>query len=216
MNTPRAEDAAVRHERGRAAPHVPVEAGFHGLFRISVGLGRAAELSFDVVDLADDAVAYEFAGHTELFAGTLLGAGLQDALIATHGVDEGERLVDVVGERLFTIDVFASIQCSDGDEGVPMVRRGDDDGVDVLALQQLAEVGIGFTTFEAGIFVLAIAFFDSLFGEFSAVGIDVADGHDLDFFAAQEAAEVTAVHFTHADESECEALAWSGIGAPDA
>ena len=95
--------------------------------------------------------------------------------------------MDVVGERLFAIDILAGVQCGDGDEGMPVVRCGDDDGVDILALQQLAEIGISLTAFEARLLVLAVTFFDRLFGKFTAVRVHIADGDDLDFFAAQEA-----------------------------
>lgn len=39
VNATWAEDAAVRSQRGRAAPHVPVEAGLHGFFFIGVRFG---------------------------------------------------------------------------------------------------------------------------------------------------------------------------------
>jgi hypothetical protein len=124
--------------------------------------------------------------------------------------------VDVVRERFFAVHILASIQGGDGDDGVPVIRRGDDDGVDVLAGEELAEVAVGLAAFEGGVLVLAVALGDGLLGVLTAVGIDIADGDDLDFFATEEVVEVTAVHLAVADEAEREALAGGSFSAPNA
>ena len=49
---------------------------------------------------------------------------------------------DVVRDGLLDVDVLAGLAGPDGVEGVPVVGRGDGDGVDVLVLQQLADVDI--------------------------------------------------------------------------
>ena len=217
VNAARAQHAAVGRQRGRAAPHVPVEAGFHGFFGIRIGFGGIAELRLHALDLADDAVADDFAGDAEfLVVRALLGAGLEDLLAAAHGFDEREGLMDVVRERLLAVHVLAGVDRGDGGDGVPVVRRGDDDGVDVLVGDEFAEVGVGRATLEGGLLVLAVAFFDGLLGVFAAVGVHVADAHDLDFLAAEEVLQVATVHFTHADEAEIQALVRSGLSAPDA
>lgn len=141
---------------------------------------------------------------------------MEDALVAAHGVDEGECLVDIVRQWFLTVHILASVQGGNGDNSMPVVGRGNDDGVDVFAVEEFAEVGVSFAAFEGAVLVFAVAFFDGLLGVFAAVGIDIADGDDLNFFAGKEAAEVAAVHFTIADEAEREALAGSSVSAPDA
>src|SRR5436853_410292 len=50
---------------------------------------------------------------------------------------DGER------QRLLAVDVLTLAHGVDGAEGVPVVRRGDQDGVDVLIVVQFAEVAVG-------------------------------------------------------------------------
>ena len=58
-------------------------------------------------------------------------------------VTMARRLLDAVGQRLLAIDVLAGLAGQDGDDRVPVVGRGDDDRVDVLAIEDLAEVAVG-------------------------------------------------------------------------
>ena len=75
--------------------------------------------------------------------GTLHRSGLEDAAFRAHRPHHLHRLVDVVGERLLAVDVLARAQGGQGDDGVPVVRGGDADGVDVVARQEFAEVLVG-------------------------------------------------------------------------
>ena len=95
----------------------------------------------DLLELADATVADQFAGHPETLAAALLGAGLQDDLVVAHGFDDVFALVDGESERLFGIDVLLRLGGGDVDQAVPVVRGAVDDDVDVVALQQLAEIG---------------------------------------------------------------------------
>ena len=106
----------------------------------SQGTAGIAETALHALDLADAAVEHQFAGHAELLHGALHGAGLQDAVVGIDGPQDFDRLVDVVRQRLFAIDVLAGPQGGQGDEGMPMVGRGDAHGVDVVAADDLAEV----------------------------------------------------------------------------
>ncbi len=48
----------------------------------------------------------------------------------------------LVAGGLFDVDVFARLAGPDRDEGVPVVRRGRGDRVDILAVEQFAHVGV--------------------------------------------------------------------------
>ena len=106
----RAEDGIVRPHRRGADPHVPVQSRFHRFLRQIAGDARAAEAALDALDLADDAVLHQFAGDAELLVRPLHRAGLQHALVGVHRLDDLDRLVNVVGQRLLAVDVLARPQ----------------------------------------------------------------------------------------------------------
>ena len=94
-------------------------------------------------------------------------------------LDHGLALGDGQRQRLLAVDVLALAHGVDGDQGVPVVGRGDDDGVDVLAVEQLAEVLVGFDfTYR---FLEAVAgLLDLVHGPVAVAAIHVADGDVLD------------------------------------
>ena len=58
------------------------------------------------------------------------------------GVAHGAPLGDGQRRRLLQVDVLAVLHRGDRDQRVPVIRRADDDGVDVLVGEQLAVVGV--------------------------------------------------------------------------
>ncbi|OQB99883.1 MAG: hypothetical protein BWX80_03536 [Candidatus Hydrogenedentes bacterium ADurb.Bin101] len=69
-----------------------------------------------------------------------MAAGLKYATVASYGVHHGAALGNGVGKGFFTVDVLARLRRGDADDGVPMVGRGNHDGVDIVARQHLAEI----------------------------------------------------------------------------
>jgi hypothetical protein len=119
-----------------------------------------------------------------------------------------------VGQRLLAIDVLAGAGGEDAGDGVPVVRRGDDDGIDVFALEEIAEVGVRLTALELALALLGgVVVGGHLLGGVAALGDHVADGHDLDVWGAEEAAQVAAAHGADADEPEGEAVVRGGAAA---
>jgi hypothetical protein len=57
----------------------------------------------------------------------------------THGA----RLVHRDGQRLLAVAVQVAFQRPVGDEGMRVVRRADDDGVEVFVIEALAPVDVG-------------------------------------------------------------------------
>src|SRR4030095_14753088 len=103
---------------------------------------RPAHAHIDSLDLAESATADEFDGEREFAedAGALLTAGLQHALVLAHGFDAELRLADGQREWLLAIHVFARLARFDDQSGVPVIWRGDDDGVDIFARDDLPEI----------------------------------------------------------------------------
>lgn len=212
MDAARGEGGIVGTERGWAEPAVPVEPVFHGFFGKVAGKRRGAELDFGADEFSDDAVADEFAGDAEFATGALHGTGLEDALVVADRLHDGDGFLDVVGEGFFAVDVLAGAEGGDGDDGVPVIRGGDADRVDVLAGDDFAEVcGIG-AALPCGVLAGRIVFFDLAPGVAAAGCIDIADGHDLNAGLTEESAEEVAALFPHADEAHGD-LAGGGITA---
>ena len=69
---------------------------------------------------------------------------LDDAVVLAGRLDHGAAFLDGEADGLLDIDVLAGLAGPDGLQSVPVIRRGDGDGVDVLVLNQLAEVDFGF------------------------------------------------------------------------
>jgi len=94
--------------------------------------------------LADGAVPDQGAGFPEFGTGTLLGAGLNNPLVLPGGVDHAAAFHDGQRQRLLAVDVLPRLTGVNGHQGVPMVRDGDDDPIEILALQQFPIVPITF------------------------------------------------------------------------
>ena len=55
-------------------------------------------------------------------------------------VDQQPPFADVVRDRLFDIDVLAGVAGQNRRGRMPMVGRGDDDGIDRLVVEDFAEI----------------------------------------------------------------------------
>ena len=93
-----------------------------------------------LVNLAELAATDDLSRLLKLRHAALLHADLHDAAVLVLRVDDGRPFGQVVRERLFDIHVLAGGAGVDRHRHVPMVGRGDQHGVDVLAVQQLAIV----------------------------------------------------------------------------
>jgi hypothetical protein len=89
---------------------------------------------------ADRAVANQPHGLDVVGAGALLAADRADALRSPGLVDHDAALAQHQRQRLLDVDVLAGPQRRHRHQGVPVVGRGDDDGVDVLVVEHLSEV----------------------------------------------------------------------------
>jgi hypothetical protein len=109
-------------------------------------IGTADRIAAFVAQAAGDGAAAEAAGANELDrladAGVAanLGAGLADLVVMPRRFDEAPAFPDVVAHRFFDVDVLAGLHCPDRGERMPVVRRGDSDGVDFLVVHDAAQV----------------------------------------------------------------------------
>ena len=165
-----------------------------------VGLVADAPAGFAAVAFGDK----EFAVLAAVNGGDLLGpaaagaalrAVLDDAVVFAGGFNALAAFEDVVAAGFLDVDVFAGLASPDGDEGVPVVGRGDGDGVDVFVFQKIANVGVG------GDFG-RIVFFQLVDSAADDVVVNVAKSGDADAGNAAEAVDVRASASVDANNSD--------------
>src|SRR5438128_10810231 len=96
--------------------------------------------------------------------------------------DQLPAFPNIVANRLFDIDVLAGLNGPNRAEGMPMVGRGKSNHINVLVLEQLADVGI---TFELGAMVAG-----SLYRAIQDMLIDIAQRHQPGAFDARQLFDV--------------------------
>ncbi len=191
-------DALRREGRpGRGAqPHVPIQIGGGSLLLFLVDLGVHRQFDLHVAESSDGAVAHGLTEPVVLRDGAILEAGLKDGVASFYLGGEITSFGDGQGGFLAE-DVLASLKRREGDGDVPMVRRGDDDGVDVAALQQFAEI------IERPAIPGAVGLVDEGLGGVLAVLEDVADSDGAAVLFAEEGTEVAGDAVSaDADETE--------------
>ena len=154
---PSTEVLGVGAGRGRAEPELEVEAGGRGGDAGGAAGGGGGSPDVDVPELADAAVADEGAGEAEDAGGALLGAELEDAFVAVDVFAQGPVFGEVEAHGLFEVNVLAGADGGQGGEHVPVIGGGDEDGVEVLAGDQFAEVVVGGAVLVLVVLVDAVA-----------------------------------------------------------
>ena len=95
-------------------------------------------------------------------------------------------------QRLLADHVLAGLGRHDGGDDVPVVGRGDAHHVDVLAVDQLAEVAVGRAALVVLAQLLAVVVVDLGFRGVQMLFVDVADGDDLGIGTTEDLIEVPA------------------------
>src|SRR5438552_15893990 len=90
-------------------------------------------------------VADNFDRSAEERIGPLLRANLHDGLtlgrLATNDFCFGKEMC----KGLFAVQVFAATKCFERVQRMPVIRRRDDDSVEIFLPAQLAKIGVGRT-----------------------------------------------------------------------
>jgi hypothetical protein len=104
--------------------------------------------------------------------GTDLDACLNDLVVFASCFDELPSFPNVVRNGLFDIHVFAGLNGPNRGQRMPMVWRGDADGIDVFALEQFPDIAVTLETV-----ALVLAFANRLIKD---VVVRVAEGNEAD------------------------------------
>src|SRR5260370_41288882 len=94
---------------------------------------------------------------------------MQDFAASFDGIWDFKSFAEVTSHRLFDLDMLAGVHCVHGDLGVPVIHRGDGNGIDVISLEQLV-VFVVTLHFDA-----RVVFFDVGLGALDAFLPDVTD-----------------------------------------
>src|SRR5437870_6533935 len=192
-----------------AQPEIIIQLGRRALHLERSALWVFTNPRLDEQLLAQAAVANDFAGQPEVQVRALLAADLEDALGLPCHLEQGLALVDGQGERLLAIHVLAAPQGGDGGQRVPVVGRGDDHGVDVLAGAKLAEVAV---TGDLVLVLLLRHFGDA----FQVLLVDVAAGHDAKRLVPLDVVEQPALEaVAGADDADLNRIIGPDLLVPD-
>ena len=127
--------------RSRAEPEVPVDVRGRLLRGQKAELRRTAHADIDRLDRAKLARPAGIHDLLVIFQHTLAAAGDNTAVASGRG-DHQRALSQRERLRLLQIDVLPSAAGGDCHDGVPMVGRGDVNGVDVVAGKQFSEIDV--------------------------------------------------------------------------
>jgi len=176
---------------GRSDPHIPVHAFGHG--RRVLGAfdfdalrpHRSVGPGVHFAHRADGSAGDPLANQPGAVARVPLVAHLGDDLVFASGFGEFARFVHGMGHRLLHIDMLAGLDGCHGDHGVSVIRRGNDDRVDILLLvDHLPVVLVG----------LGLRILGEYFG--GVAGIDVTQRDDI---LTGALLEIVLPHAPHAD-----------------
>ncbi len=157
--------------------------------------GVAVPAGGDHVELADGAGGEELFGLGVDDGADALAANLENTVGGVGGFDDLRAVGVDVDHRLFEVDVLAGLHGVDGGALVPVVGRGDEDGVDVFA-------GEDFVVVAGGEDVLA----PELFGVGEAAVVAVGDGNQLDAGDLEGSCGIALALDAGADEGEVDGV----------
>ena len=145
-HVPGAEPQARRLEgtlRRVELPEIPVEACRHGLLRLFRARVAPGLHDRHMHDRPERAGVDDFFCFREVIPAALLRADLNDLRALLIGVEHGIDAGNAVRRRLLAVDVLPGGDGVDGDRAVGMIGRRDQDGVNVLAIQDAAVIDDG-------------------------------------------------------------------------
>ena len=123
------------------------------------------------------------------------------------GVAAGQRLRDGVRERFFAVHILAGFHGLDGDLGVPVIGRRDDNGIDVRVVEYALVFHRGLARREGG----------HLGGVVEPAAIDIAHADDLDVLVVaslDETVEEPGPLATRSDDGHPEPVIGTEYAAP--
>jgi hypothetical protein len=137
------------------------------------------------------AVANKLTGKSEISVRALLSPRLQNAPLPPNCVTKHTTLFNTVGERLLKENVFSRLRCLYRANRVPVVRRTNQNRINIFAHQQVFEIAVCFAPPEyASGFGCRICLFHKPTGIFKTSRIHVTNRHNLCILEAEDFRQV--------------------------
>ena len=115
-----------------------------------------------------------------------------------------------MGQRFFAVDILAGVDSFDRLDGMPMIRRGDANGVDVLAINDLAIVVVRLAV------LVLVTLVGAITGGVAAGGVTVGNRNGNHVGIGHKPVLQPAVLNPHADESNGDFVVGLHLGRQDA
>ena len=156
-------------------PEVVVDARRHRLIgKTPDGVAPFVADPLGHVDLTQPASVQKTRHALRTWIAALFGTILHQHLVFLGGFNQFAPLVHIVAARLFDRNMFAGLDRPDRGQCMPVVGRHDRNRVNLLVLEQLAQVRIGLG--RPQVFIGKVALDDRR----EEIGIDIAQRRDLD------------------------------------
>jgi len=154
-----------------------------GIFIGSVNAMAGRQSDLDGFEFADAAVADEF-GHPMIDGNrTVFSGGLEDAAVTFDRVAENATFPNSES-GFFTANILAGFDGGKRHRHVPMIRRSDHDGVDIIAGNDIAEIIVGGAVF------IVVFLVGDFAGSITIVGIHITNREYLRIGLGEEAAQI--------------------------
>ena len=148
------------------------------------------------MDLAELSAVCQLHGLLEIGDAAPLGPGLEHAPGALDRLGQLLAQGDGYPARLLTVDVLARLRRQHRRRGVPAVAGRDQDGVDVLAVEQLPEVA------EHDAVLVSIVLVHHRLAGVAAARLHVGDGHAMHVGQFEHGAQIVGASWAEADDPE--------------
>jgi len=158
------------------------------------------------IDFADGAIAQQLHRLDFVLRGPALHPHLHHAIVFASGLHHLAAFPEFVAGGLLHVHVFARLAGPDSRERVPVITRGDRDGVDILVFEKLPDVLIGLLGFISG------GLFGECDGPLDLRLVDIADGRHARLGQLRVAGDVVAPTAAHADYGDVDAVVRSTRG----
>ena len=131
----------IRHRRG-PEPEIPIQSRRHRRGRKRPCAQPRRQPHLGLLQFPNAPIPHEFTGQPKARRTPLLRARLQHDSALLHSPDEPAPFVNGKRERLLAINIFARPRRAEIHQRVPVVGRGVNDDVHIVAFEDLAKIAV--------------------------------------------------------------------------
>ncbi len=188
-----------RSPRGRAQPQIPVDdiavrrrlSGQPGVFQ-----HRHVNRRVQRVEFAELSRVSELDRLLEIRHAASLSSRLEDALLVMHRGRQSLAGIDGDAARFLAVDVFSCFGSQNGCVRVPAISRCHNHRIDIVAVQQFAQVAVQHAI------GVAVMFVDQFLAGVTAGLLHIGDRHAPNVFKLQHRFQVIGTPRSDADDTE--------------